>query len=98
VTGGDRTIIGVATPEHLLRVRATVHLAGVRPGDEVLVDPNDPWMAAKIDPVRGPLVPLDPWVPGVATESEDEPVAEAAPAAGDDTPVSALDDLTPPGE
>lgn len=64
----------------MLRCRATVHMRGDRPvvpGDEVVIDPTDPWMVAKI--ARGYLVPLESWEPPAAPEApEPAPVLDTS--------------------
>lgn len=85
-----------------LRCRVTIHLpGGARPGDIVTVNPADPWILAKINRDRGPLVPLDDsWVPpAVDGPDMDEEVPTTLQAAFAGSAPSSPDDASPlPGE
>lgn len=72
------------------------------PGDTVIVDPSEPWIASKIGAYPGgttgrPLVPLEPWPPGPAADEPDEdaPADTLEARGGPPTPNAAK---TPSGE
>lgn len=62
--------------DELVLVRASIHLPGLTPGDEVWVDPNDPYIAERME------VGYLQRIPSQEAEGDDgtteEPVGEAA--------------------
>ena len=62
-------------------VRATIHFGGLRLGDIVPVDPEDPYIAERIR--SGLLAPVNPADPPPGTEATSDP-GEDAEAASDE--------------